>query len=387
MLSSAILAVATHTCCISSYTSCVPAVLNISHCNLTELPVDLGHVTSLKALVASHNSLTSPSLAHLASLTSLNSLILSDNKLTSIPSSLTRSKELKKLALSNNALHSDTLSEFEQMDSLEEVRLNGNTSITSIPDSLCTCKRLTLLELSHTGISKLKHIEKLSRCPRLINLGLRGTPLAESSDYREKVTTVVPQLRILDNIRFDKKFLDRKAQRDDASAWRAQPSRQDRGESYKNTEPDETAPREKKRKRHAHVPDGESPLDESVKSAATEQGTIQGKRKRAAKDNLPEPAHIKAPKSIGGTLADANSDASHKKIPQSAASMPVNAAADPAQARSSVLKVVDVRKEESKDRKQRKREKRERERQDASGTNLVADLIANTRSTVVSGWD
>ena len=166
------------------------------HCNMDELPQELASVKSLKALVASHNNLTSASLSHLTTLKSLNSLILSDNQHTSFPSSTLNSlTSLKKLSLANNKLTSDGLPSFAGISAtLEELRINGNEGITSVPELVSEGKEansiLTVLELSHTGIKDLEEIKKLQKLPRLVNLGLRDTPLSHIDDYRTKVSNL-----------------------------------------------------------------------------------------------------------------------------------------------------------------------------------------------------
>ena len=188
------------------------AVLNISHCGLEELPKDISSPTTLKALVASHNALTSASLSHLAPLTELNSLILSDNKLTSLPSALSGMKGLTKLSLANNELRSDSLPDFSPLSALEECRLNGNSGITTIPTGLDALPALSTLEISSTGIASWGEVEKLKAMPALTSLGLKGTPLALQGGerYQDKVKELLPGLRILDNQRFDQKYLERK---------------------------------------------------------------------------------------------------------------------------------------------------------------------------------
>jgi Leucine-rich repeat (LRR) protein len=166
------------------------------NCNLEELPKELADVKSLKALVASHNNLTSPSLSRLSSLKSLNSLILSDNQLTSFPSSTLDSlTSLKKISLANNKLTSDSLPSFASISStLEELRLNGNAGIKEVPELVQEgnepSSSLTVLELSHTDIKDLKEIKKLQKLPKLVNLGLRDTPVSRIDDYRAKVGSI-----------------------------------------------------------------------------------------------------------------------------------------------------------------------------------------------------
>lgn len=185
-------------------------VLNMSHCQMEALPEELATVLSLKALVASHNQLTSPSLTHVAGLTDLNSLILSDNQLTSLPSSITTLTALKKLSLSANKLRSDSLPDLSPLKTLEEIRLNGNAHISMIPEGLADLPVLSVLELSNTAISAWTEVDKLKSCQQLVNLGLKGTLLANQPDYKKKVIKSLPKLRVLDNDRFDPKFLQRK---------------------------------------------------------------------------------------------------------------------------------------------------------------------------------
>jgi Leucine-rich repeat (LRR) protein len=164
------------------------SVLNVSGCSLTELPKDLSYATSLKAFVASHNSISSPSLSHLASLTELNTLILSNNSLTSFPSALTGNmKQLKKLNLSNNQLSSNSIPSLGALGALEELRLNGNPGITTIPEGIDALDNLSILELSTTVVSDWQEVDKLAVCKSLVNLGLRATKLAEHKGYRDKV--------------------------------------------------------------------------------------------------------------------------------------------------------------------------------------------------------
>lgn len=177
---------------------------------MDELPSELSAVTSLKALVASHNQITSPSVTHLSTLKVLNSLILSDNQLTSLPSSLSRLSGLKKFSVSNNKLSSASLPDFSRFTALEELRLNGNADITTIPDTLGHSQTLSLLELSNTGVASWEDVERLRHMTKLVNLGLKGTPLSEGTQYREKAIKTLSRLRILDNVRFDAKFLERK---------------------------------------------------------------------------------------------------------------------------------------------------------------------------------
>lgn len=362
------------------------SVLNISKCNLSQLPADLIHVSSLKALVASHNSITSPSLYNLAGLVTLNSLILSDNKLTSFPSTLTQLQELKKLSLSNNELRSDTLPDFSSLTSLEELRLNGNAGITSIPAGIIDLPAITMLELSHTGIARVADVEKLASAPKLVNLGLRGCPVADTPKYRDVVTAALPNLRILDNVRFDQKYLQRKAKAKEAAS-----AKEDAPGVPGQAAPVQAVTRDpsKKRKRHEVEATSSANVDPSPvhpSAAVVEKADKAGKVKRK---KVPIPAeHIidatKTPKAIGGSLAAQQAESAAPSVEEDRPQTVEEAA----RARSSVLKIVDVRKEEVKDRKQRKREKREKARQADAGTDALLDLVkARTEAVALPGWD
>lgn len=317
------------------------------HCNLEELPKELSSVKSLKALVASHNKLTSPCLSHLSPLKQLNSLILSDNQLTSFPSTTLNSlTSLKKLSLANNILTSDGLPSFANVSAtLEEIRLNGNSGITEIPELALegneASSSLSVLELSHTNIGDVKEIHKLQKLPKLINLGLRDTPLSRIDDYRTKVgiilsssskplwnvnteaysrqiTEMLPKLRILDNVRFDPLYLARKAKGKDAAADDHLQRRGKGGPLQSKHKQDEgwggRAARDgadfkgKKRKMDDDVNDaegagGHSDARRRSQNKQDERGKSRGKSMQSTQDALPEqaqqdqePAHVPARK-------------------------------------------------------------------------------------------
>lgn len=340
------------------------------NCNMDELPKELASVKSLKALVASHNNLTSPSLSHLTSLPALNSLILSDNQLTSFPSSTLDSlTSLKKISLANNKLTSDGLPSFANISAtLEELRLNGNAGIKAIPELAKEgseeSSSLTVLELSHTETKDMEEIKKLQKLPKLVNLGLRDTPLSRVDDYRTKassisqpnsvslsansdfqITEMLPKLRILDNVRFDPLYLARKAKgkepeqegprrgkgahhkQDKGWGIRSEPTSNDiKGKKRRMDEEDE--PRRRKG-RDGENNDGDStrkssgksrssrgePSEETIAASKAEEASTAHvpARKRSKKNKKAQTeanegsapsAPTKAPKAIGGSLSD-----------------------------------------------------------------------------------
>lgn len=426
-------------------------VFNISTCNLASLPPELAAVTTLKALVASHNALTSASLQHVTPLVNLNSLILSDNKLTSLPPSFSKLTSLKKLSVANNALTADALPDFSQMTALEEVRLNGNVGIDNIPESLGKAPQLALLELSHTCISDFKQLHKLAPARYLINLGLRGTKLAESAKYQDRVTTALPGLRILDNNRFDAKYLERKekarekavAELEKADAKEAKSGKKasdSRSTATQQVEQAATPVKRKKRKlvgedavdgSESGVSDGKTKSIEAVKptrkkrkrlDVTSDEGDVadeatsvavqeageedantaeprkRKRKKRQEKEEQGEEASIisqKAPKAVGGSLSEPQSEL---PVPVTA-DAPVEADGEAAsrldgareavgKTRSAVVGIVDVRKDAKRGNKSRKAVRQEAHLQREEPADLFAVLAGEaSRDKVVHGWD
>ncbi len=81
------------------------AELNLSECELTSLPPEIGQLTSLQSLSLSGNQLTSLP-PEIGQLTSLQSLHLSGNQLTSLPPEIGQLTNLQSLSLRSNPLTS-----------------------------------------------------------------------------------------------------------------------------------------------------------------------------------------------------------------------------------------------------------------------------------------
>ncbi|KAI8067889.1 hypothetical protein BC940DRAFT_300694 [Gongronella butleri] len=180
-------------------------VLSMSHNQLKALSSEIASLTNLKALILGNNQIKK--VKHLSHLTELNTLVLSHNHIRTLPS-LHALTKLAKLSVSHNML--TELPELSaQNASLKELRVNDN-KITTIPAALRKCQLLETLDLGNNEIENWSQIASLGSLNALHNLNLKGNPLAARDDYKEKIMALVPSLRILDGVRFDAKFLERK---------------------------------------------------------------------------------------------------------------------------------------------------------------------------------
>ncbi|BGP71679.1 hypothetical protein NBRC10513v2_005062 [Rhodotorula toruloides] len=181
-------------------------VLNASHCGLTAVPPCIARLSTLKALVLSHNSLTK--LEHVANLPDLNTIVISNNSLTSLPASLATLPSLKKISAAHNQLTPSGLPDLS-------------------PSLTCTNSALTTTDPSHPsrsisgpGEKSWFGLKELAKQEGIVNLGLKGNKVAEDAvkatgfdEFKAKLTILLPSLRILDTHRFDAKHFDLKAQR------------------------------------------------------------------------------------------------------------------------------------------------------------------------------
>jgi len=120
--------------------------------------------------------------------------VLSENGISEVKGLQTLVK-LKKLALSNNKIRA--IPSLEANFELQELRLNGN-KIIKIPDTMRLNPRLKILDLGKNLIKDWSDVENLAQLPKLKSLTLAGNPLAAESDYRERVLSILPNLKILD---------------------------------------------------------------------------------------------------------------------------------------------------------------------------------------------
>ncbi|GAA5895620.1 uncharacterized protein JCM6883_001564 [Sporobolomyces salmoneus] len=233
-------------------------VLNASHCELTEVPQCVSSLQSLKALVLSHNSLTS--LEHIRNLPDLNTIVVSNNQLTSLPSTLTSLPSLKKISASHNLLTSSGLPNLSSLSHLHELRFSHNANLTSLPSHFggwgkqplppgsqedserdngrrrrgggggVINKRqgIEILDLSSCGFENWYGLRAIAEQDGIVNLGLKGNKVALDAmgegegaaggsagfeEFKSKLTILLPNLRILDSIRFDAKHFELKTLR------------------------------------------------------------------------------------------------------------------------------------------------------------------------------
>ncbi|KAL8281127.1 hypothetical protein RQP46_006485 [Phenoliferia psychrophenolica] len=205
-------------------------VLNASNCGLTRVPSAVASLSSLKALVLSHNSLSSLG-PHISRLPDLNSLIVSHNTLTSLPKTLATLPSLKKLSASHNALVSGSLPDLSPLEHLREIRFSNNPTLDALPDHFASWGKgqdesgkpgrgLEIVDLGQCGFQDWVGLKALVGQTNVVNLGLKGTKVGEEAledgfeAFRGKITILLPSLRILNDVRFDAKFQDLKKRRE-----------------------------------------------------------------------------------------------------------------------------------------------------------------------------
>ncbi|KAM0754323.1 L domain-like protein [Meredithblackwellia eburnea MCA 4105] len=207
-------------------------VLNASNCGLTRVPTVINSLTSLKAIVLSHNKLTNlgSGISHLAD---LNSLIVSHNSLKALPASLTTLPSLKKISASHNNLSSTSLPSLASLSRLHELRISNNPAITALPAHFGSWgkardpqsgkdgKGIEILDIGACGFEEWQGLMHLAGQDCIVNLGLKGNAVSDKAIedegfevFRTKMRILLPTLRILNDVRFDAKFRDLKEKRD-----------------------------------------------------------------------------------------------------------------------------------------------------------------------------
>ncbi|MBK8038882.1 MAG: leucine-rich repeat domain-containing protein [Verrucomicrobiaceae bacterium] len=126
--------------------------LNLSGLGLTQVPPEIGQLSSLTHFALFSNQLTSlpPEIGQLSALTDLN---LSDNQFTSLPPQIGKLSALTTIALHNNRLTS-LPPEIGQLSALTELRLDNN-QLTSLPPEIGQLRALTELNLLHNQLASL----------------------------------------------------------------------------------------------------------------------------------------------------------------------------------------------------------------------------------------
>jgi len=179
-------------------------VLNMSHNQLNRISIHITSLTELKALILNHNRIKT--LDNLASLTNLNTLVLSHNSIETIPPLPTLSS-LTKLSVAHNSVR--LVPDLSANAELKELRLNDN-KILRLPESIRQCSALEIVDLGNNHMREWTDVAALGSLLHLVNLNLKGNPVSEKEDYKEKILALIPSLRVLDGERFDTKFLQRR---------------------------------------------------------------------------------------------------------------------------------------------------------------------------------
>ncbi|KAI8834246.1 hypothetical protein BJ741DRAFT_517397, partial [Chytriomyces cf. hyalinus JEL632] len=214
-------------------------ILNLSHNNITSIS-GIRNFTNLKALILNNNAIAAlPDLTPLAA--NLNTLVLSHNKLTALPKPFPHLPHLKKLSVSNNSLTEYPVFMIPAPQ-IQELRLSHN-KLSTLPraplapkkptsnkpapkqtttHSLPAVKTLDLGSnlIQFTTISDLTTaLAFLAPNATLMNLNLKGNLVVDVEGYKEAVVQSCGNaLKVLDGVRFDAKFLERREKRKE-SGW------------------------------------------------------------------------------------------------------------------------------------------------------------------------
>jgi internalin A len=136
---------------------------------LTSLPPEIGQLSGLMQLSICKNQLTSlpPEIHQMSALTEL---YLDNNQLTSLSPEIGQLSELKNLYLSNNQL-SSLPTEIGQLIALRELELSNN-HLTNLPSEIGYLKNLTRLYLKENDLGSLPH--SLNGLTKLVQLKVEG---------------------------------------------------------------------------------------------------------------------------------------------------------------------------------------------------------------------
>ncbi|KAI8841441.1 hypothetical protein BJ741DRAFT_575131 [Chytriomyces cf. hyalinus JEL632] len=214
-------------------------ILNLSHNKITSIS-GIRNFTNLKALILNNNSIAAlPDLTPLAA--NLNTLVLSHNKLTALPKPFPHLPHLKKLSVSNNSLTEYPVFMIPAPQ-IQELRLSHN-KLSTLPRAPLAFKKPTsnkpapkqttthslpavkTLDLGSNLIqfTTIAHLTTalafLAPNATFVNLNLKGNPVVDVEGYKEAVVQSCGDgLKVLDGVRFDAKFLERREKRKE-SGW------------------------------------------------------------------------------------------------------------------------------------------------------------------------
>ncbi|KAI8590631.1 hypothetical protein BDZ88DRAFT_90623 [Geranomyces variabilis] len=237
-------------------------VLNVSHNQVNRISHHVANCVLLKALILNHNKIAR--IENLTRLTELNTIVLSHNNLSSLEG-IGALTHLTKLSAAHNQIR--VFPDLRHLPALKELRLNDN-KILSVSDDVRYLPALEILDMGNNLIRGIQDVASLASIAGLVSLNLKGNPFvtkekglpAASADgkdapstaastaandtYREKILTLCSTLRVLDNVRFDEKFLERKAKRQELLKKKVWRDNVEKAKEYAAAAPE----REKKRK-------------------------------------------------------------------------------------------------------------------------------------------
>lgn len=135
---------------------------------------------------------------------------MSNNQLDSLPSTLTSLPSLKKISAAHNLLTVGALPDLTSLSHLREVKLNDNPKLASLPPHFRTwgkkplpgteqSKRaagLEIVDLGNCGFEDWFALKELGAQGAIVNLGLKGTKVAEEAkaegfeEFKGKVSRI-----------------------------------------------------------------------------------------------------------------------------------------------------------------------------------------------------
>lgn len=117
-----------------------------------------------------------------------------------------------------------------------------------------------------------RDIASLGSLLNLHNLNLRGNPIADNKDYKDKILALIPSLRVLDGERFDMKFLERKQKQSTNLKLMEKKDRLKREKLEKQLETDYGLEAPSRKPRHKHIlREEEGPASATTKKQPTKK--------------------------------------------------------------------------------------------------------------------
>ncbi|KAI9217143.1 hypothetical protein BC828DRAFT_270722 [Blastocladiella britannica] len=285
--------------------------LNVSSNDINRLSVHLLHLQGLKALVAGHNRIAR--IENLGKCSELGTLVLSHNKISEL-ANIASLTNLVKLAASHNPIR--LLPDLSANRMLKELRLSG-CKILRIPETIRGNPALEVIDLgsnllsdfgyvtpifvpplaplcTHIRLFSISDIVNLASLPNLVNLTLRGNPIASDPNYDTKIKALLPTLRILDGVRFDPRFVKNKQKREALGRKKAEPSTMARPSRAAAGAPVEASPRRGSADAMDVDPSPPSASAAPVAAAKDTTSDKSGRRERVARE--PTAAGAKRPR-------------------------------------------------------------------------------------------